>query len=219
MVDKVADQLHSVENTGFTTDWDYKTEYVGSLAEDGLERFSQFSATPDTTLLFAGPARFTGLSGDAAALLPIGMVDGVQMGSNAQLARLYEVGSSRAFFTRGKTASSISFSRMLADKKNILAALMANSYKPLLNSEGSSAPGPEGSDTMMNFDSEYFAIPFGLLMVFKTKGGGNRGKILSATYLEYCMFSSYNFNVQSTSPVIPESVSIEFDRAVPVSFQ
>lgn len=215
------DSLSTVEDTGFSTDWDWKGDYVSKLADDGLERFSQYSATPDTTLLFAGPARYTGLSGSAADLLPIGLTDGLQFSGNAQLARLYEIGSNRAFFTRGKTISGVSFSKMLADQKNILAALTDKAYRPNQNVDGFKAPGAESPnpDIMMNLDSEYFAVPFGMLIVFKTRGGGSgNGKILSAVYLEYCMFEAYNFSLSATAPAIAENVSIQFDRPVPVSF-
>jgi hypothetical protein len=215
------DALGSVKNTGFSTGWDWKGEYVSSLSEEGYERYSQYSATPDTTILFAGPARFTGLAGDTGSLLPIGLADGVNYSSDAQLARLYEIGSNRAFFTRGKTISAISFSKMLADQQNILRALTLNAYRPVMNIDGTKAPGADSPnpDIMMNLDSEYFSVPFGLLMVFKTRGGGaGTGKILSALYLENCMFAGYNFSVTATAPVIVEGISIQFDRPVPVSF-
>jgi len=220
------DKLGTVENQGFTTNWDWKGEYVSNLSSGaGYERFSQYSATPDTTVLFAGPARFTGLAGNTANLLPIGMVDGIGFQSNPSLSRLYEIGSNRAFFTRGKTVSSLTFSKMLADQSNILRALTLNSYEMagLINVDGSKAGGAANTATgqtniMMNLDSELFSIPFGLLIMFKTRGGdaSGTGKILSALYLEYCMFANYSFNISSTAPVIMEGVALEFDRPVPV---
>lgn len=220
-VTKQNDQLGATSDYGFSTGWDWKGDYVGKLAEDGYERFSQFSATPDTTLMFAGPARYTGLSDDTGSLVPIGMTDGIQYGGSAGLARLYEIGSNRAFFTRGKTVSSISFGRMLADQANILKVLSSNAYRPLMNTDGMKAPGADAPNPniMMNLDSEYFAVPFGLLLVFKTRGGNSDGygKTLTAVYLEYCMIDGYNFSINAQSPVIVEGVSIQYDRPVPVS--
>jgi hypothetical protein len=150
------------------------------------------------------------------------LADGISISSDSQLARLYEIGSNRAFFTTGKTAHSVSFSKMLADQKNILAALTANAYRPAMNTDGTKAPGAESPNPniMMNLDSEYFHVPFGLLLVFKTRGGNQagRGKILSALYLEYCMFANYSFSISAASPVIVEGIAIQFDRPVPVSF-
>lgn len=214
------DRLPSAEGSNFQPGWDWKSNYVSQLETDGYERFSQFSATPDTTMLYAGPARFTGLSGDASVLKPIGMADNIAVQSNPSLARLFEIGSNRSFFTRGKTSSGISFGRMLADQKNILAALTQNSYKPFLNPNPPGADSPN-ADIMMNIDSEYFGVPFGLMLVMKARGGSQAtetgGKVLTALYLEYCMFSNYSFQVASASPVIVESVGIEFDRFLPVS--
>jgi len=193
--------------------------------EDGNERFSQLSATPDTTALFAGPARFSGIAeGGTGLLLPVGLTDGIGLNQSAQLQRLYEIGSNRAFFTRGKTASSVQFSKMLADQDNIIATLLKNALPDGLsiNDEGEAAPGADGraSSIMMNLDSEYTNIPFGLMLVFKTRGGhgisGQRGKTLAAVYLEYCMFSNFSFQISSGVPVIMENISMEFDRVVPV---
>lgn len=221
MADASTDVLGTVTNTGFTSSWDWKGEYVSSLNEDGLERFSQFSASPDTTMLFAGPARFTGLSrGGIGDLTPIGLTDNIASQTNAQLMRLFEIGSNRSFFTRGKTAPTISLSKVLADQKNILAALSAAAYRPNMNIGGQSAPGAEGADVMMNLDSEYFAVPFGLLLVMKSRGGNadGYGKVLSAVYLEYCLFEGYSFQIASQQPVIAENIQIAYDRMVPVAF-
>lgn len=147
------------------------------------------------------------------------MTDGIAIQSSPMLQRLFEIGSNRSFFTRGKTVSSVSFSRMLADQSNILAALTKNSYRPDLDVD-SSPPGADSPNPniMMNLDSEYFAVPFGLMLIFKTRGGGGgTGKILAALYMEYCMFANYNFNVAAGAPVIMENIAIEFDRVVPVS--
>lgn len=219
MADANTDALPTVADGGFTSSWDYKGSYVSKLNEDGLERFSQFSASPDSTCLFAGPARYTGLAG-GADLIPIGLVDNISYQNNAQLMRLFEIGSNRSFFTRGKSAPVISMSKVLADQSNILAALSKAAYRPQMAIDGQRAPGAEGSDIMMNLDSEYFAVPFGLLLVMKTRGGGadGYGKTLSAVYLEYCMFEGYSFQIASQQPVIAENIQIQFDRPVPVAF-
>lgn len=225
-INKNDDTIGNTRDAGFSTAWDFKGQYVSGLAEDSLERFGQYSATPDSTMLFAGPARFTGLAGNTAELTPIGLTDGIALQSSPQLQRLYEIGSNRAFFTRGKTMSSVSFSRVLADQANILMALTANTYRPLQATGGQSGPSASPNiDVAMNIDSEYFSTPFGLMLLFKTRGGPSStgttgqstGKILSCIYLEYCMFSNYSFQVANQSPVIMEGLGIEFDRVVPVA--
>lgn len=216
----INDTLSTTADYGFSTAFDWKGSYVDKLAnQEGLERFSQFSASPDTTMLFAGPARFTGLSGGTTALIPVGLVDGISYQQTPQLQRLFEIGSNRSFFTRGKTMSTISFSKMLADQNNMLMALTQNSYIPNgVDTAASPATASTTPNIAMNLDSEYFNLPFGLMLLFKTRGGnGGDGTILSAIYLEYCMFGNYNFSISSGSPVIMDGVSIEFDRTVPVA--
>lgn len=226
VINNKQDTIGSTRAAGFSTAWDFKGSYVSDLAEDSLERFGQFSATPDSTMLFAGPARFNGMAGNTAELTPIGLTDGISLQSSPQLQRLYEIGSNRAFFTRGKTMSSVSFSRVLADQASILMALTANTYRPLQSVGGqsgaSAAPNPQ---VAMNLDSEFFSTPFGLMLIFKTRGGGvgtagisdSNGKILTAIYLEYCMFENYQYQVANGSPVVMENLSIQMDRIVPVA--
>lgn len=212
----------------FDLNWDWKKEYMGSLSnsEEGMERFSQLSATPDTTAIFGGPARFRALAGGspAAKLLPIGMVSNLTVSSGVGVVRLFEIGSNRSFFTRGKAAPSLNFGRMLADQRNIISTLLKNANVGTLklNDGGTAAPGAQGaaSDIMMNLDSEYTNIPFGMLLVLKTKGSNsdsNRGKVLSAIYLESCMMEGYGFSIDSSAPVIQEGISIQLDRVVPVA--
>ena len=225
------DTLGTVDDVeGLSAGWDWKGEYVNKLASgDGYERFSQGSATPDTTIMFAGPARFTGLAGSTSSLRPIGLIDGLQFNAQAQLQRLFEVGSNRSFFTRGKTISQMAISSMIADKQNLLAALTELSYNHngvtagayKLNANGTKSPGV--SDVHLNLDAETFGVPFGILLLFKTKGAEGasslRGKILGAVYLEYCMMSMWGFQISSQLPMVAENVQVEFDRAVPVDLK
>lgn len=212
----------------FNLNWDWKKEYMAPLNGDyGLERFSQLSAAPDSTAIFGGPARFSGLGGSPASrLTPIGLVSNLSVASGVGVVRLFEIGSNRSFFTRGKAAPSLQFGRMLADQQNLISVLLKNSVANGsgigLNAAGTAAAGPSGanSSVMMNLDSEYTNVPFGILLVLKTKGdpeGGSRGKVLSAIYLESCFMEGYGFSVDATAPVIQEGISIQFDRIVPVA--
>ncbi len=227
------DTLTTVEQTGYSVLWDWKNEYVSDFAnaQDGYERFAQYSATPDSTILFAGPARFNAItsSNEGSVLIPIGLADGITIEDNTQLTRLFEIGSNRSFFTRGKNQPGMSFQKLLADQANILYALervSLGAFSPILNSRGETSPGPVSpqGNIMMNLNSEAFGIPFGMLMVFKTRGNNNvngatepTGAVLAAVYLEYAMISSWNISVQTNMVTIAEGVGIQFDRVVPVS--
>lgn len=221
--------LGTTSKDGFAAGWDWKSQYISGLESgDGLERFSQGSLTPDTTILFAGPARFSNIGTDVNRLHAMGLIDSFGYSSSATVQPLYEIGSNRTFFTRGKTQNQIQISSMVADHANLLKALSQEAYNGAgrsqegyysVNTQGSKAPG--SGSLSLNLDSEAFNLPFGILMCFKTKGetGGNNlnGKIIGATYLENCVLTNFSMNVQSQSPVIQDSVGIMFDRAVPVS--
>lgn len=211
----------------FDLGFDWKGEYVSSLAggKEGMERFSQLSATPDTTELYAGPARFSAIAtAGAAGLFPIGMAQSISLSSGVGVARLFEIGSNRSYFTRGKAAPTITMSRFLADQENIIAALLKNAATSdlFINADGTKAPGAQGgaSTIMLNLDSEFTNVPFGLMMVMKTKGGNSAssvGNVLAAVYLECCMMEGYGFSLDATTPMIQEGISIQFDRVVPVA--
>lgn len=221
VTDPTTDQLGSTAGAGFTTSWDWKGMYMSTLAGDGYERFSQYSATPDSSAIFGGPARFTALSGSPTGLIPIGLSDNLQMSSNPALAQLFEIGSNRSFFTRGKTQNALTFGRMLANQNNILAVLTSMAYHPSQTTDSAEQAGAAtpNANIMMNLDSEYFAVPFGMMLIMKTRGGGTggNGQVLAAVYLEYCMFQNYQFSISNSNPVIQEGISIAFDRVVPIA--
>lgn len=221
------------QGTGqFDSGWAWKNSYVSGLGaggdEYGLERYSQLSATPDSTLLLAGPARFTGATGPAL-LTPIGLVDSISVSQNAQLARLFEIGSNRSFFTRGKTICSLGLSQLLADTKSILniltqnarAKLAASGLQPTAGGLGTLPGASADANVWLNLDSELLNTPFGVLMVFKCRGGdvATGGKILASVYLESCMFENFDFAVGSSAPVIQQNVGMSFDRVVPVQLK
>ena len=223
-------KLGTATGEGFEAGWDWKGNYISGLnSGDGLERFSQGSLTPDTTILFAGPARFSAVASDANRLHAMGLVDSFGYSSSASVQPLYEIGSNRTFFTRGKTQNQIQISSMVADHANLLKALMQEVYSEsdqkvkdssyYLNTDGTKAPS--AGDMALNLDSEAFNVPFGILMCFKTKGEVNgtdtSGKIIGATYLENCVLTNLSLNVQAQSPIIQDNVGIMFDRAVPVA--
>ena len=222
--------LGTANENGFAAGWDWKGEYISGLASgDGMERFSQGSLTPDTTILFAGPARFSSIGSNPKRLHAIGLVDSFGYSSSATVQPLYEIGSNRTFFTRGKTQNQVQISAMVADHANLMKAFLQESYDEkthkvkdgeyFLNTAGTKAP-TEGN-MALNLDSEAFNVPFGILMCFKTKGEENGndlyGKVIGATYLENCVLTNFSLNVQAQSPIIQDNVGIMFDRAVPVA--
>lgn len=211
----------------FDLNFDWKGEYFGSLTggDQGYEDFSQLSAAPDCTAIYAGPPRFSSVGSTGVQLYPVGLVQSISLQSGVANQRLFEIGSNRSFFTRGKAAPSLTLSKMLADQKNIIASLLTYARNDIIRDfDGSKAPGNGGADAsiMLNLDSEFTNVPFGVLLVMKTKGGkeaSNRGKTLAAVYLELCVMDGFGFSIDAVSPAIQEGVSIQFDRIVPVDIE
>ncbi len=212
---------------GFDLNWEWKNEYFSSLSngDQGYEDFSQLSAAPDCTAIYAGPPRFASIGVSGVQLMPIGLVQSISLASGVANQRLFEIGSNRSFFTRGKAAPSITLSKLLADQKNLISALMTHARKDMVrNYGGNSDPGAQGEDStiMLNLDSEFTNVPFGVMLVLKTKGGKDtqsRGKTLAAIYLELCVMDGYSFSMDAAAPAIQEGVAIQFDRVVPVDIE
>lgn len=214
--------------------WDWKNSYVSGLGsggtEFGVERFNLLSATPDSTAILAGPPRFQGY-GAHADLVPVGLIENISVSQNGQLAQLYEIGSNRSFFTRGKTACSLGLQQMLADVPTLLNVLTQISRQQMSkvgldvygvngNNDLTTAAAGGNGNVWLNLDSELTNVPFGMLLLFKTRGHGaadaSNGRVLAAVYLENVMIGGLDFSFAATQPTMMQGVSAAFDRVVPV---
>lgn len=218
--------LSAVEyRDGAKSTWDWKSEYVERLRNaangdegDGLELFSEASVTPDTTLLLAGPPRLN--EGFSEQLNPIGLVNDVNFSSDNGLRPMWEIGTDQTYFTRGKVNYQLNIGAMVANKPSLLKLMTRQS--PV--EEDTSLPGvPDHTGQFWSdIDTQNTAVPFGILMIFKTKGNtsskGNNGDIVSAVYLENCNIGNFSFGLNSQSVTLNENVSIMFDRMVAVDY-
>lgn len=211
--------LSAVEyRDGAKTNWDWKSEYVERLKNgDGLEMFSEASVTPDTMLLLSGPPRIPD-DGFKELLSPIGLVTDVNFSSENGLRPIWEIGTDVTYFTRAKTSYQLSIGAMVANKPSLLKLLTRKS--PVQGEEYPKAPDNVGQ-FWANIDTENTAAPFGILMIFKTKGSQNsdsNGDIVSAVYLENCNIGNFAFNMSSQAVSLQENVSIMFDRMLAVDY-
>lgn len=219
--------LSAVEyRDGAKSTWDWKSEYVEKLRNaangdqgDGLELFSEASVTPDTTLLLAGPPRLTE-QGFSERLSPIGLVTDVNFSSDNGLRPMWEIGTDHTYFTRGKVSYQLTIGAMVANKPSLLKLMTRSS--PV--EEDTSLPGPpdHSGQFWSNIDTKNTAVPFGILMIFKTKGNtsskDSHGDIVSAVYLENCNIGNFSFGLNSQSVTLNENVNIMFDRMVAVDY-
>ena len=231
--------------SGARTTWDWKNEYVQRMQNgEGMELFSQASVTPDTTLLLAGPPKLG--TGFTERLSPIGLVTDVNFTSDNALRPTWEIGTDMTYFTRGKVSYQLNIGAMIGNKSSLLKILTRQS--PVSDQGVKVNPSDHTGNFWSDIDTDNTATPFGILMVFKTKGGGSiegtagassafnqsnnpdaregglggngyvAGDIVSAVYLENCNIGNFSFGINSQAITINENVAIMFDRMVAVDF-
>jgi hypothetical protein len=181
------------------------------------------SAHPDDTLVIAGPPRInqnstgtsSGVYGDLAA---VGMLQNISVNQQKPFQPMMAIGSSRSFFVGGKAQGSAQVQRLFMNTDNLLRRLYTNaldtaSISPDQQKIVENPPRSEQNPNyMINLDSEYFLIPFGLGVLFHNKSRGGIGGF----YLELCVIPNFTIAVQSGQSMIMEGVSLFFDRVVPL---
>jgi hypothetical protein len=186
------------------------------------------SAHPDDTLVLVGPPRI-GLVNSGASdtvtgnLDAVGMVQNIMVNQQKPFQPLMALGSSRSFFVGGKAQGSAQIQRLFVNTDNLLRRLYANAIDqqgidPNQDAGGSGQldDNPAGSiqnpNYLINLDSEFFMVPFGMGIIFKNKARGGIGGL----YMELCVIPSFSIAVQAGSNAIFESVNLFFDRVVPM---
>lgn len=183
------------------------------------------SAHPDDTLVFAGPPRLGNVNDEGninATMAPVGMVQNISVNQQKPFQPMMAIGSSRSFFISGKAQGSAQIQRLFMNSENLMRRL----YKNIIDrNEGAVNPNgigdnlitnpasdEENTNYLINLDSEFFLIPFGLGVIFKNKVRGGIGGF----YMELCVIPNMSVSVQSGQSMIMEGVSLFFDRVVPL---
>ena len=200
---------------GIPYGWDWKSWYTERLANGaGLELFSQNSVTPDTTLILAGPPTMPS-EGFTEKLSPIGLVTSMTITTDNQLRPMWELGTDRTYFTRGKAMHNLQIGAMVANKPSLLK--LTSRHSPTSVTE---FRGQNQGQFWMNLDTEATSVPFGMLVLFSSKGAmseDNRAATpISAAYLEHCNISNFNMGMSNQDIVIQENIMIMFDRMISV---
>ena len=106
------------------------------------------------TLLAAGPARLAGVGSDftdadistdpdADYLFPIGVVQNFSLGQNSSVMRLFELGSERSYFIRGRTIGNLNLGRILYHGPSLLRVLWAANSGTFSDEEPSGFAGKD----------------------------------------------------------------------------
>lgn len=193
------------------------------------------------TLLAAGPPRLANVGGSTALagaletpaanqiVLPIGVIQNVNLSHNRTFNRIFEVGSERSYFISGRTIGQLSIARILYHGPSLLRMLYAyyeDAIPPTLVSAVFPNAGiatvanphdviiPPGYENMfINLASDLFNQPIGLLLYVRDSNLDTYG----AVYLEGCYVPNHTWATDAQGVIIQESAAIQFERAVPVA--
>lgn len=205
------------------------------LADIGLTSFE------DTENGGEGNGEVDGAAGEP--VYPMGVLESFGITQARQTQKLFEIGSSRAYYIPGKTMGSISVARALYNGPSLLKILYAyyrqkNGNLPLINSDPIGQPGANGllSPNAALLTGDYQAD----LVAIKTNPGyGNMwlniaselfnqptGLMLymrnamdvdfGAVYLEQVYVTGHQMSLNAGVNVIMESCSMEFEHMQPV---
>lgn len=223
---------------GQFSDWSPYDRAVSSGQVDGQFVNAAF------TMLAAGPPRLANIGGStslAGALsagdgskanqivMPLGVVQNINLSHNRTFNRIWEIGSERSFFIPGRTVGQLTLARILYHGPSLLRVLYAyyedlvpptlvESVFPNLGSATVANPHdvkiPPGFENIfINLASDLFSQPIGLLLYIRDSNEDTLGAI----YMESCYVPNHTFATDAQGVIIQESAAIQFERAVPVA--
>lgn len=220
---------------GNFSDWAPYTNYVQSGMVDGAYANAGF------TMLAAGPPRIANIGGAAAfsqalggqganqIVYPIGIVQNFNKSETRQFSRIFEIGSERSYFIGGRTVGQLGLSRIYYHGASFLRVLYAyysdlippTVVPPMFPNSGAQAQSnphdviiPPGYENIyLNLASDLFAQPVGIMMYMRD----NNQDALGALYFEACYLPNHSWATDSQGVLVQESVSVQYERAVPVA--
>lgn len=193
-----------------------------------------------TWRLAAGPPRLSQIGGAQAAaglfdqeaptiVYNIGLVQNVTLGSNTNIAQIFEIGSNRSYFIWGRTVHQFGFGKIWYHGANLprlmwayyedtegpvtVPAMFPNlgALNPVHRHDVKVPPGYE--NLFINMASDLFSQPIGLLVWIKDIDEDTVG----ALYLESVMVPVYNVATDAQGVLVSEQVTCNLERIVPVA--
>lgn len=195
------------------TDWKFNNSYVERL----MDHSALTSAHPDDTLILAGPPRYlqdATVGGEfVGKLLPIGMVQQMQVTYQKPTTPVTAIGSTRQFYVSGKATGGANITRLFVNGRNLLRVLYTNAMQQGIDVSKFDDRAAAGKDSkfFINLDSELYLIPFGLAVIFRDKIHDTLGSF----YMELCAITAWSLAVTAGQTMIMENVNLLFDRAMP----
>jgi hypothetical protein len=224
-----------------TADWDFFNRNVQSGLLEGRYLNAAF------TMIAAGPPRLAALSSadptasnTTSVAFPIGVIQNFNVGQSSQVLRLFEIGSERSYFIRGRTMGTLGLGRVMYHGPSLLRALYAyvggsvkngdvidplyegaadqigqlNTSNLVAGNDGNRYnTNPGQQNIWLDLASDVFSQPIGLMILMRDSNNDTVG----AFYFEYCQITNHGFAADSGGTILSENVSIMFERAVPIS--
>jgi hypothetical protein len=194
------------------------------------------------TLIAAGPPRLAaaGITAEENDVelgniaFPIGVIQSFNLGQNTQVMRLFEIGSERSYFIRGRTMGQIGIGRIMYHGPSLLRVLYAylkseagpvqfeslydNSAQAQLNTSGAEGSKdqyelPPGYENLwIDLASDVFSQPIGLLVMMRDSNADTVG----AFYLEYCHITNHGMATDAGGTILTENAAILYERVLPI---
>lgn len=104
-------------------DWNWSGEHVQAEIKNGEYLSSE------STLILAGPSRFTHLNSAGGltsnAIIPLGLLQNMSMQQSRQVGRLFEIGSKRSYFVPGRMFANFNMGRVMFYGPSLMRMLYA----------------------------------------------------------------------------------------------
>jgi hypothetical protein len=223
--------------TDHTAGWDWENKHVSGSFDDGTTKNVSVADIIEsgTVLIAAGPADLDQatangtISSAGIRVVPIGLVETVQVNMNKPLSRIFEIGSKLSYIIPGRTVGGIAINRVFFDGPSLLKVLYygeivqdasdgnfkramfasdPNYYNTMLDGMSNIGSG----NITMNLASTFFDRPTGLAFYFRDRNSNSVGEI----YFEGCNVNSYNLGISANMNVLTESINMEFVRCRPI---
>lgn len=200
--------------------WNFRSWHMGS--DQGGRNTNPI--TPENFVIAAGPARLDQIGdGFFTKVAPIGMIESASVSQQKATQQVREIGSRRAYSISSYATGSLAISRLMYSQASLLRAItMANDdFNDIDNPPGSGSQtayagdieaSTNSRDFYINLQSELFDRPIGLLFYILDQ----RNQPYGAFYAEDCVIQGHNFGLAAQGIAINESVSLVFDRLLPV---
>lgn len=183
-----------------TPQWDYHDRNIqGSIAQNDFTR-------ADRTIIFTAPTPIPGK--EAAALKPIGLIQGMSHSEQKQLQLFFELGSDAPMIIPGLTQGQFSLQRVLLNGLNFLNAIYHGVDKKDLR-----------EDQILRSIRD-INMPFDLLVAkYPVNAGDGATKAVESTLFRGCQISARSESITAGGVVVMESLNVMYTTIPKVTFR